>query len=109
MPNTRTFAADDVCEQRLAKTLAQLDKADEQLKARDAEKAELKKEIKLQDDRYLETLALLKEYAALDTKGKKSWWKKAGKKLLEKLDQATDPRVIAAVIQIAVLANAVKD
>lgn len=111
-PNTAriipTFAADDVCEQRLAKALASLDLADVQIAGRDKQIAELNTETHLQDERFVEVLAMLKQYATLDAKEKKGWWKKLGAKLLEKIDQLTDPKVIAGVMEIVVLSKAIK-
>lgn len=107
-PNTRTFAVDDTCDQRLAKALASLDEADGQIKKRDDQIAEFKVEISKQDVRYIEILGMLKEYATLDSKGKKAWWKRAGKVLLDKIDKLTDPKVITAILEIVVLTKAIK-
>lgn len=97
--------ADNVCEQRLAKTLTQLEIADLQIKSRDEQIKNAGETIALQEARFREILAILKEYATLDAKEKKSWWKKAGKKLIDILDMLTDPATIRSVAEIIILSK----
>lgn len=106
--NNTPTVADDVCDQRLAKALASLDVADIQIKARDEQIGNFKEQVKLQEARFQEVLAILKEYATTDAKGRKSIWAKIGKKMVGMLDMLTDPKTIAAIAEIIILSKAVK-
>lgn len=97
---------DDVCEQRLLKTLAALDAADLQIKARDSQITNLKEQIGLQNDRFREVLKILQEYAGLDNKQKKGFWKKVQGKLVGFIDTITEPATIKEILLVIALIKA---
>lgn len=104
-----TPTVDDVCDQRLAKTLAQLDAADIQIKSRDEQIVNKNEAIALQEKRFVEILGILKEYAVLDNKAKKGFWKKVGEKLGKFVDALTDPATIREILLVITVIQAGKD
>lgn len=96
----------DTCDQRLAKTLTALDAADAQIAARDLELVNKDKIIDLQEKRFIEIIGILKEYATLDNKAKKGFWKKVGDKLVKFIDVATDPATIREVLLVIAVLKA---
>lgn len=93
---------------RLDKALADLDASDAQILARDAEIVNKDLIIAKQEARFIEIIQILKEYAALDNKAKKGFWKKVGEKLVKYVDVLTDPATIREVLLVIAVIKAGK-
>lgn len=68
---------------------------------------EAKTAIKKHKEANVELMAIIKDYAMLDTpKKKKGFWSKVGSKLTKLLDEATDPETIRTVATLIILSKA---
>lgn len=110
-PVTRTtaVAVSDPCEnpasadvqklcQSLEKVLTDLDAADAQIKARDAQLANKDETIKLQEQRFQKMLQILYDFANVEQKDKKNWWKKTKKVLGEIAKTIVDPDTLRLIL-----------
>ena len=103
-----TPAAGSDCDQMLAKTLADLDAKDIQLKSRDEQIVNFKERLAKQDERFVEVLKILQEYAGLDSKQKKGFWATVKKKLVGFIDEVTEPSTLKEIMLIITLIRAGK-
>lgn len=92
----------------LAKTLADLDAKDIQIKSRDEQIVNFKERLAKQDARFVAVLKILQEYAGLDSKQKKGFWATVKKKLVGFIDEVTEPSTLKEIMLIVTLIRAGK-
>ncbi len=87
----------------LDKTLTQLDAADAQILALREQVSNFQAQTAKQTERFNEVVKILQEYAGLDNKAKKGFWKKVGAKLTGFIDTLTDPSTIREILLVIAL------